>query len=244
MEIPTPNKPVKGAGTNLWLYMGAGDPYANPQSDIDWIRLAKIKELTPGELTAESYDDTYLDDENADWARTGQGQKSAGNGSFTLAWMPGESGQQALVSWFTDGDVKAYKIRYPNGTLDVFSGWPSSLGKVVPIGETVTRTAQITNVGKPSLAENSIPITPVTDITATPVSATVAVGATVTVQLSILPLGATDKSFLVTSADPSIATVTASELTLTITGVDDGEVNIVVITSDGKKVVIIPVIVS
>ncbi|WP_373272769.1 phage tail tube protein, partial [Escherichia coli] len=42
--------------------------------------------LTPGELTAESYDDSYLDDEDADWTATGQGQKSAGDTSFTLAW--------------------------------------------------------------------------------------------------------------------------------------------------------------
>ncbi|EQY63532.1 major tail protein V, partial [Escherichia coli UMEA 3257-1] len=30
-------------------------------------RLAKVKDLTPGEMTAESYDDNYLDDEDADW---------------------------------------------------------------------------------------------------------------------------------------------------------------------------------
>ncbi|WP_275452743.1 phage tail tube protein, partial [Escherichia coli] len=52
------------------------DPYANPLSDVDWSRLAKVKDLTPGELTAESYDDSYLDDEDADWTATGQGQKS------------------------------------------------------------------------------------------------------------------------------------------------------------------------
>ncbi|OZX76759.1 phage tail protein, partial [Escherichia coli] len=33
------------------------------------------------ELTAESYDDSYLDDEDADWTATGQGQKSAGDTS-------------------------------------------------------------------------------------------------------------------------------------------------------------------
>jgi uncharacterized protein YjdB len=42
------------------------------------LRLAKIKDLQPGELTAESEDDTYIDDENADWTSTMQGQKSAG----------------------------------------------------------------------------------------------------------------------------------------------------------------------
>ena len=94
MPVPNPTMPVKGAGTTLWVYKGNGDPYANPLSDVDWSRLAKVKDLTPGELTAESYDDSYLDDEDADWTATGQGQKSAGDTSFTLAWMPGEQGQQ------------------------------------------------------------------------------------------------------------------------------------------------------
>lgn len=74
MPTPNPLAPVKGAGTTLWLYTGTGNAFANPLSDIDWNRLAKIKELTPGEMTAESYDDTYLDDEDADWNATAQGQ--------------------------------------------------------------------------------------------------------------------------------------------------------------------------
>lgn len=94
MPVPNPVMPVKGAGTTLWVYKGSGDPYANPLSDVDWSRLAKVKDLTPGELTAESYDDSYLDDEDADWTATGQGQKSAGDTSFTLAWMPGEQGSR------------------------------------------------------------------------------------------------------------------------------------------------------
>ena len=131
MPVPNPTMPVKGAGTTLWVYKGSGDPYANPLSDVDWSRLAKVKDLTPGELTAESYDDSYLDDEDADWTATGQGQKSAGDTSFTLAWMPGEQGQQALLAWFNEGDTRAYKIRFPNGTVDVFRGWVSSIGKAV-----------------------------------------------------------------------------------------------------------------
>ncbi|WP_394735274.1 Ail/Lom family outer membrane beta-barrel protein [Escherichia coli] len=131
MPVPNPAIPVKGAGTTLWVYKGNGDPYANPLSDVDWSRLAKVKDLTPGELTAESYDDSYLDDEDADWTATGQGQKSAGDTSFTLAWMPGEQGQQALLAWFNEGDTRAYKIRFPNGTVDVFRGWISSIGKAV-----------------------------------------------------------------------------------------------------------------
>ncbi len=134
MPVPNPVMPVKGAGTTLWVYKGNGDPYANPLSDVDWSRLAKVKDLTPGELSAESYDDSYLDDEDADWTATG-GQKSAGDTSFTLAWMPGEQGQQALLAWFNEGDTRAYKIRFPNGTVDVFRGWVSSIGKAVTAKE-------------------------------------------------------------------------------------------------------------
>ncbi|EOV3972651.1 phage tail tube protein, partial [Escherichia coli] len=57
MATPNPLEPVKGAGTTLWVYNGKGDAYANPLSDADWQRLAKVKDLTPGEMTAESYDD-------------------------------------------------------------------------------------------------------------------------------------------------------------------------------------------
>ncbi len=153
MATPSPLNPVKGAGTTLWVYSGTGDPYASPTTDTDWTRLAKIKDLTPGEMTAESYDDNYLDDDDADWSTTGQGTKSAGNCTFTLAWKPGETGQQDVVAWFTSGDVKAYKIKYPNAAVDVFRGWLSSLGKAVTSAEVITRSVQATNVGAPSLAE-------------------------------------------------------------------------------------------
>ncbi|EKQ0112918.1 phage tail protein, partial [Escherichia coli] len=53
MATPNPLAPVKGAGTTLWVYTGTGDAYANPLSDDDWQRLAKVKDLTPGEMTAE-----------------------------------------------------------------------------------------------------------------------------------------------------------------------------------------------
>ncbi|MCN3044752.1 phage tail protein [Escherichia coli] len=207
MPVPNPVMSVKGAGTTLWVYKGNGDPYANPLSDVDWSRLAKVKDLTPGELTAESYDDSYLDDEDADWTATGQGQKSAGDTSFTLAWMPGEQGQQALLAWFNEGDTRAYKIRFPNGTVDVFRGWVSSIGKAV---------------------------TATTGMTVTPASASVVKGQSTTLTVAFQPEGATDKSFRAVSADKTKATVSVSGMTITVNGVAAGKVNIPVVSGNGE----------
>lgn len=218
MPTPNPLAPVKGAGTTLWLYTGTGNAFANPLSDIDWNRLAKIKELTPGEMTAESYDDTYLDDEDADWNATAQGAKSAGDTSFTLAWKPGEEGQKDLVAWFIDGSVRYYKIKYPNGTVDVFRGWCSSLGKAIPAKEVITRTAKITNTGKPELAEESgTPNIPVTGVTLDKATASVAVGATTTLNVTVNPASASDTSFRVATSDGAKATVTVSGNAITVT---------------------------
>ncbi|HBN5113755.1 TPA: phage tail protein, partial [Escherichia coli] len=196
--------------------------------------MAKVKDLTPGELTAESYDDSYLDDEDADWTATGQGQKSAGDTSFTLAWMPGEQGQQALLAWFNEGDTRAYKIRFPNGTVDVFRGWVSSIGKAVTAKEVITRTVKVTNVGRPSMAEDRSTVTATTGMTVTPASASVVKGQSTTLTVAFQPDGATDKSFRAVSADKTKATVSVSGMTITVNGVAAGKVNIPVVSGNGE----------
>ncbi|EGE3569389.1 TPA: phage tail protein [Shigella sonnei] len=215
MPVPNPTMPVKGAGTTLWVYKGSGDPYANPLSDVDWSRLAKVKDLTPGELTAESYDDSYLDDEDADWTATGQGQ-------------------QALLAWFNEGDTRAYKIRFPNGTVDVFRGWVSSIGKAVTAKEVITRTVKVTNVGRPSMAEDRSTVTATTGMTVTPASASVVKGQSTTLTVAFQPDGATDKSFRAVSADKTKATVSVSGMTITVKGVAAGKVNIPVVSGNGE----------
>lgn len=245
MPTPNPLAPTKGAGTTLWIYSGTGDPYANPSSDVDWTRLAKIKDLTPGELTAESEEDTYLDDENADWTSTAQGQKSAGETSFTLAWKPGESGQKDLVRWFDDGTVLAYKIKYPNSAVDVFRGWVSSLGKTVTTNEVMTRTVKLSNNGKPSLAEDDgTAVINVTGVSLDKTTASVAVGATVQLIATVAPASASDQSIRAATSDPAKATVTLNGKNITVTGVAAGAVEIIVMTNDGQFIAICKVTIS
>ncbi|ENS0909859.1 phage tail protein, partial [Escherichia coli] len=54
MTTPNPLEKTKGAGTTFWMYTGNGDAFANPLSDTDWLRLAMVKDLQPGEMTADA----------------------------------------------------------------------------------------------------------------------------------------------------------------------------------------------
>ena len=117
MTTPNPLAKTKGAGTTFWMYTGNGDAFANPLSDTDWLRLAMVKDLQPGEMTADAEDDTYLDDEDADWKTTTQGQKSVGDTSATLAWRPGDSGQKNSFSYSTPIKSARFVSNIPTALL-------------------------------------------------------------------------------------------------------------------------------
>ncbi|HGD8338735.1 TPA: phage tail tube protein [Escherichia coli] len=238
MTTPNPLEKMKGAGTTFWMYTGKGDAFANPLSDTDWLRLAMVKDLQPGEMTADAEDDDYLDDENADWKTTTQGQKSVGDTSATLAWRPGDSGQKKLIQLFDSGEVRAFRIKYPNGTVDVFRGWLSSLGKTITSKDVMTRTVKISGVGRPYLAEEGTEIVGVNGLTVMPVSASVRVGATTTLTFSTVPEDASDKTVSVASSSPDIATVTLSGMVATVKGVKAGSTSIVGMTAGGAQVAV------
>ncbi|ELY4474944.1 Ig-like domain-containing protein [Salmonella enterica] len=233
--VPNPLAPVKGARTTFSMYNGDGDPFANPFSDNNWLRLAMVKDLQPGELTADAEDNNYLDDENADWKSTTQGQKSAGDTTVTLAWKPGEDAQKKLLALFESGKVQAWRIKYPNGVVDVFKGWISSLGKTIQSKEEITRSVKITGVGRPRMAEeDTAPPVTVSGLVVAPQAMNVNIGATVDLTYTVKPEGATDKTLRIATSDPAIATVTQVDNVATIKGVKAGAVKVIGMTSDGN----------
>lgn len=245
MPTPNPMKKVKGAGTTFWLYEGRGDAYADPLSDNGWTRLAGIKDLQPGEMTADEEDDGYLDDEDADWTTTAQGQKKAGDTTATLAWKPGEEGQKKIVALFDSGEVETWRIKYPNGTVDLFRGWISSLGKTVAAKDVITRSIKITGVGRPFPAEETAPpVVSVASITVDPARATVAAGETTVFTFTVKPDDATDPTLRIASSDSALATITQKDNVATVKGVKAGNVNIVAFSNDGNQVVIAPLTVQ
>ncbi|HDY7976858.1 TPA: phage tail tube protein [Vibrio vulnificus] len=156
MATPNPTTtPTKGAGTTFWRLKDSADlsQIADLLADEQWTLIAKVKEIQPGEVTVEDEEDQYLDDVNPDWTTTAPGQKSAGELSLTLAWMPGDTAQQQLYQDVVDGKVTYYRTKYPNGTVDIDHGYINGWGKAVAQKERMSRAIKIKKVGKPKTAE-------------------------------------------------------------------------------------------
>jgi uncharacterized protein YjdB len=154
---------TKGAGASFWRLKTGEELDTAVKSDFTedtkWDQLAAVKDITPGEITVEDYEDTYIDDEEIEWTKTTPGYKTGGDVSATLAWKPGETAQQQLVTDVNDETITYYRIKYPNGAVDVWYGYINSLGKAIPMKETMTRTVKIKSVGKPITGEEIIAMT-------------------------------------------------------------------------------------
>lgn len=147
-------KPVKGAGTELYMAKAAGATKPDLTQPDTVVRLADVKEITPPDMSVEVTEDSYLDAANPDWKEKTPGQKDPGQLGFTLAWKPGDAAQKTLVGEL-GGAHRWFLIKYPNGEVDGFYGFISSLGKPIQIKETITRTVKVDLSGKQDLAETA-----------------------------------------------------------------------------------------
>ena len=84
----------------------------------------------------------------------------------------------------------------------------------------------------------------VTGVTAASSSVEMGIGESATVAITVLPADASDASFVATSTNQNIATVTIANGVLTITGVATGTASVIVMTNDGLKAVVITVTIS
>jgi len=131
----------------------------------------------------------------------------------------------------------------PEGADDPTVTWTSSdesvatvdkEGKVTAVGVgTATITATTTDGGFTDTATVTVVPTPVEEVGAEPAEATLFVGDKLTLETSVGPEDATDKSLTFTSSDPAVATVDKDG---NITAVAPGEVTITVASASNPEV--------
>ncbi len=78
----------------------------NPLADDDWLRLAGIKDLQPGEMSADAEDDDYLDEDEMPTEKHYAGSASRHHGHCWFGNLV--TGQKKLVELFDTGEVRAF----------------------------------------------------------------------------------------------------------------------------------------
>ncbi|EFP6909929.1 hypothetical protein HJC45_004543 [Shigella dysenteriae] len=198
--------------------------------EVEELRQASETDLQPGTIEYERHRLTraQADAQELKNARDSAEVVETAFCTFVLSRIAGE------IASILDGIPLSVQRRFPNGKVDVFRGWVSSIGKAVTAKEVITRTVKVTNVGRPSMAEDRSTVTAATGMTVTPASTSVVKGQSTTLTVAFQPEGATDKSFRAVSADKTKATVSVSGMTITVKGVAAGKVNIPVVSGNGE----------
>jgi hypothetical protein len=151
--MPDTDKRTKGAGTLLYSLMSdkSFDSESPTFTATDWDAYTSIVGLELPEVTAEEQAEDLFDNDEAEWNDYQSAAKDAGTLGATLQWNPGAAVQQQIIADFNAGTKKWWAIKHPNGFIDFYYGFISSLGKQTFIKEKVQRAIKIRNCGKPVL---------------------------------------------------------------------------------------------
>lgn len=147
-----------------------------------------------------------------------------------LSWAVNHYRDNA-IAYKEQRDNKASELEKANATI---ADMRKRQRDVAELDARYTKELADANATKPSVAEERSKITPVSAIKVTPTSGTVAKGKTTTLTVSFEPESATDKTFRAVSADPSKATISVKDMTITVNGVATGKVQIPVVSGNGQ----------
>ena len=131
---------MRAIGTRLFRSTdGAVDSYT---------QLAGIMDLTVPEQTRGATDITPLDTQD-DRTQKESGMIDVGESEFSLRYDSADATQNTLKGDFDSGDTLYFKILYRDGSIDLFQGFVSKLGKETPKDGSVLRKIAITTSGSP-----------------------------------------------------------------------------------------------
>ncbi len=202
--------------------------------EVEELRQASETDLQPGTIEYERHRLTraQADAQELKNARDSAEVVETAFCTFVLSRIAGE------IASILDGIPLSVQRRFPeleNRHVDFLKrDIIKAMNKAAALDELITRTVKVTNVGRPSMAEDRSTVTAATGMTVTPASASVVKGKSTTLTVAFQPEGATDKSFRVVSADKTKATVSVSGMTITVKGVAAGKVNIPVVSGNGE----------
>lgn len=130
---------MRGIGTRLFRSV---DGLVNT-----YTQLAGIMNLSVPEMTRGSTDITPLDTQE-DIKEYEAGLGDVSEGEFDLIYDPASSTQVTLVGDYESGESLFYKVLYRDGSIQLFKGFVTKLGREIPKEESVLRKLSIKGTGK------------------------------------------------------------------------------------------------
>lgn len=171
--------------------------------------------------SAETLDTTNK--EGFGWADNEQGQKSWSIDCDGL-FVEDNEGFQALNAAWVNADCVRVRVKFPSGLAYVGQAILTDFPIEMPYDDAVTYSLTFNGKGALEEEQGAPTILPTSiEVTGTPITAGITVGAKGTLTVAFQPTGVTDTGVTFTSLTPSLATVSE---TGEVTGVDVGTASI------------------
>ncbi|MDT8208212.1 phage tail tube protein [Serratia marcescens] len=225
------SKYEKTQGTKVSV--SAAEPISVDDPNIVWLEAqCATKEISYTAGQKADIDVTTLCSEEQE---NTNGLPSPGEMTINRNWVGDEEAQESLLTAYETDERRAIKVVFPSGNGFVYlaevrqNSWSAATSGVVSASYTLRLK------GKPKRIKASDNV-PVTGVTITPTSGTLAAGGTTTFAVNIAPADATNKGFTLSSSVPARAAASATGMNVTVSAPSSataGAANIIVKTNDG-----------
>lgn len=115
--------------------------------------IAEVVDITPPALSKDTFETTHhtSDDQYKEYL---PGLRDAGEVSVTLNFLPGDTGQEGLLSDFNSNTKRNFQIVLPDAGTETWalSGFVTGYAMTTPLNDRVTVVVTIKPSGKPTLS--------------------------------------------------------------------------------------------
>lgn len=135
------------SSANTYISVGDGS------SPISYTEIGEIRQIGGPNETSEEIDVTHLRSPGRRREYI-QSFLNAGELPLTANWLPTSTSHQTLKQLYGSGEVRGWKINYPNGAVQLFHGFVKAVGSTAQVGNAVEGNFTIRITGDVALHPN------------------------------------------------------------------------------------------
>lgn len=133
---------LSAAGT----YISVGDG----SSPVSYTEIGEVKSIGGPNESSEEIDVTHLRSPGRRREFI-QSFLDAGELPLTVNWIPSNGSQQTIKNLYGSGEVRGFKINYPNGSVQLFHAFVKGVGQTTQVGSALEGTFTLRITGDVAL---------------------------------------------------------------------------------------------